>query len=149
MTTKNSPMEPAEAELREHALGFPEANEEFPWEHRALKVRSKIFLIMSFDDGVLGLTVKLPLSAKMALTLPFATPTGYGLGKSGWVTARFAPKVQVPIDMMKEWIDESYRAVAPRRLVARLDAPVDAGFGLFDGPPAVRKRSRRPKQKQK
>ena len=33
----------------------------------------------------------------MALLLPFATPTGYGLGKSGWVSARFAPSDDPPL----------------------------------------------------
>jgi hypothetical protein len=28
----------------------------------------------------------------------------------------------VPIDMLRQWIDESYRAVAPKKLVATLGA---------------------------
>ena len=28
----------------------------------------------------------------------------------------------VPIDMLKEWIDESYRAIAPKKLLKELDA---------------------------
>jgi hypothetical protein len=71
-------------------------------------------------DGGLGLSVKLPGSASLALALPFASPTAYGLGKSGWVTARFAPRERPPLALLKRWIDESYRAVAPKRLVAGL-----------------------------
>lgn len=56
----------------------------------------------------------------MALTLPFVSPTGYGLGKSGWVTATFGPKQTPPLDMLQDWIDESYRAQAPKKLVAAL-----------------------------
>ena len=49
----------------------------------------------------------------------FAEPTGYGLGKAGWVSARFEPGDDVPVDLLKQWIDESYAAVAPKRTTAR------------------------------
>ncbi|HKI35209.1 MAG TPA: MmcQ/YjbR family DNA-binding protein [Gemmataceae bacterium] len=111
----------AEASLRQHALAYPETNEEFPWGHRAIKVKGKAFLFMAVVDNVLSLSVKLPLSGRVALTFPFASPTGYGLGKSGWVTAKFGAKDDVPIYMLEEWIDESFRAVAPKKLVAKLE----------------------------
>jgi predicted DNA-binding protein (MmcQ/YjbR family) len=112
----------AESALRRHALSYPEAVEEFPWGHTAVKVKGKSFLFMGRENGVLGLTVKLPVSGKMAAALPFASPAGYGLGRSGWVQARFGPDDEVPVDMIKEWIDESYRAVAPKKLVALLES---------------------------
>jgi len=116
-------MSPAEAALRKHALSYPEAHEDFPWGERVVKVKGKVFLFLGKHEQVLGLSVKLPGSASFALGLPFASPTAYGLGKSGWVTARFAPREKPPVDLLKRWIDESYRAVAPKRLVASLDAP--------------------------
>jgi hypothetical protein len=61
----------------------------------------------------------------VALSLPFAEPTGYGLGKSGWVTARFAAGDDVPVPMLIGWVDESFRAVAPKRLLAKLEADED------------------------
>jgi predicted DNA-binding protein (MmcQ/YjbR family) len=115
-------MSPAEAALRKHALSYPEAHEDFPWGERVVKVKGKVFLFLGKHERTLGLSVKLPGSASFALGLPFASPTAYGLGKSGWVTARFAPRERPPVDMLKQWIDESYRAVAPKRLVASLDA---------------------------
>jgi predicted DNA-binding protein (MmcQ/YjbR family) len=120
----------AESALGKVALTYPEAYEEFPWGHRAIKVKGKIFLILSGGknpDGSFNLSLKLPVSGKMALSLPFASPTEYGLGKSGWVTARFHAGDNVPIDMLAEWVDESYRAVAPKRLVARLEDAETAG----------------------
>ena len=84
-------------------------------------MRDKVFVFLGRDDEDLGLTVKLPSSGLMALGLPFASPTGYGLGKSGWVTARFTAKDKPPVDMLRQWIDESYRAVAPKELVKALD----------------------------
>ncbi len=58
----------------------------------------------------------------MAVDLPFAEPTGYGLGKSGWVTASFTKVADVPLDLLKSWIDESYRAIAPKKLVKLLES---------------------------
>ena len=110
----------AEAALREHALSYPEAREDFPWGERVVKVGRKVFAFLGRDKGGLSVSVKLPGSATLALDLPFASPTGYGLGKSGWVTARFAAREKPPVELLKRWIDESYRAVAPKRLVARL-----------------------------
>jgi hypothetical protein len=61
------------------------------------------------------------VSASTALGLPFAEPTGYGLGKHGWITAKFAPGDSVPLELLHEWIDESYRAVAPKSVLAKLE----------------------------
>jgi hypothetical protein len=52
--------------------------------------------------------------------MPFAQPTGYGLGKSGWVTLEFSPDDRLPTNMLFGWVEESYRAVAPKKLVAQL-----------------------------
>jgi predicted DNA-binding protein (MmcQ/YjbR family) len=104
----------AESALRAHALAYPDTYEEFPWGHRAIKIKAKVFLFLYHEDGFLGLTVKLPESGGMALTLPFASPTGYGMGKHGWVSAKFGPADAVPIEMIKEWIDESFHAIAPK-----------------------------------
>jgi predicted DNA-binding protein (MmcQ/YjbR family) len=115
--------EHAETALRARALAYPETREDFPWGESALKVRNKVFLFMRRDEAGLGLSVKLPHSADAALLLPFCEPTGYGLGKSGWVSARFGAKDAVPLEMLLEWLDESYRAVAPKTVVAKLAQP--------------------------
>ena len=109
--------------LRAYALAFPEAREDFPWGERVAKVRDKVFVFLGRDDEDVGVTVKLPSSGLLALSLPFASPTGYGLGKSGWVTARFGPRDEPPMELLRKWIDESYRAVAPKELVKALDEP--------------------------
>jgi predicted DNA-binding protein (MmcQ/YjbR family) len=115
-------LEALELELRDYAMTFPESTEDHPWGHRAIKVKGKSFLFLGGekDTKELSLSVKLPSSRDMAADLPFAEPTGYGLGKSGWVTARFAKVGDVPVDMLKAWIDESYRAIAPKKLVKGL-----------------------------
>ena len=119
---KRNPQKSAEAALRKTALAYPQATEDFPWGHRAFKVKKKMFLILSFDKDIFNVTMKLPVTGRQALALPFAEPTGYGLGKSGWVTASFGPKDKVPIELLEEWMDESYRAIAPKKLVTALKA---------------------------
>lgn len=111
-----------ERDLRDHAMGFPEATEDHPWGHIAVKVKGKAFVFLGGDKNAdeLSITVKLPESRDMAADLPFAEPSGYGLGKSGWVTARFTKVSQVPVDLLKAWILESYRAIAPKKLVKQL-----------------------------
>jgi predicted DNA-binding protein (MmcQ/YjbR family) len=106
----------AYAQLRKTALSFPETREDFPWGECAIKVRGKTFLFMRDSDAGLSLSLKLPQSREFALEYPFTEPTRYGLGKSGWVTARFEAKEKPPLDVLQAWIRESYMAVAPKKL---------------------------------
>jgi len=107
--------------LRRIALAYPEAYEEMPWGHHAIKVKGKAFVFLAADQATFSLSAKLPSSAGVALQLPFASPTEYGLGRSGWVTARFPRTARLPVDILGMWIDESYRALAPKRLHAQLE----------------------------
>jgi predicted DNA-binding protein (MmcQ/YjbR family) len=140
------PGEPFEA-LRAHALSYPEAFEDHPWGEPVVKVGGKIFVFLGREEG-LSLSVKLPTSAPFAFDLPYCEPTGYGLGKAGWVTARFGPRDAVPVEVLKRWIDESYRAVAPKKLHARI-----GGATGGEAPAPVSRRSpgsvRRPATKQR
>lgn len=86
-----------------------------------VKVRGKIFVAFGADPipgGPMSVTVKLPESHEAALDLPFTKPTGYGLGKSGWITATFTAEEEPPIEILKDWIVESYNAVAPKKSTA-------------------------------
>lgn len=106
--------------LRKHGLSYPETHEDHPWGHSALKVKGKAFAFLWADAEGLSLSVKLPDSNSLALNLPFAEPTRYGLGKSGWVSAKFASKDKVPLELLFEWMDESFRAIAPKRLLSAM-----------------------------
>jgi hypothetical protein len=107
--------------LKEFGLAYPEAHSKSPWPgHDDLAVRNKTFAYLNAPGEPLSISCKLPLTGQMALTLPFVSPTGYGLGKSGWVTATFGPKEAPPLDLLKDWIDESYRVQAPKKLIATL-----------------------------
>lgn len=103
-----------------HALALPEAWEDNPWGERAIKVRKKVFVFSGArEDGGFGISVKLPVSREEALAVG-GKPTGYGLGKAGWVSLSWSPGGEVPLDLVLEWIEESYRAVAPKALARQL-----------------------------
>ena len=72
------------------------------------------------------MTVKLDESHGHALSLEGAEKTGYGLGRSGWVNVPLDAD-GVTLDLVHDWIEESYRIVAPKRLVAELDAASNEG----------------------
>ncbi len=115
------PHDAAVQELRAFGLRYPEAHTKSPWPgHLDLAVRDKTFAYLSLDGEPLSIGCKLPHSCQTALSLPFAQPTPYGLGKSGWVTANFEPNDTPPVEFLKAWLDESYRAVAPKTLVKKL-----------------------------
>jgi predicted DNA-binding protein (MmcQ/YjbR family) len=66
------------------------------------------------------MTVKLVESHAHALALEGAGPSGYGLGRTGWVNVPLLAE-DVTLDLLRDWIEESYRIVAPKRLVGELD----------------------------
>ena len=112
------------ASIRDYALSLPEASEDHPWGEDVAKVREKIFVFLGTAGAqVPRITVKLVESHGHALSIEDAEPTGYGLGKSGWVTVPIEVD-GVDLPLLCDWIEESYRIVAPKRLVAALDASV-------------------------
>jgi len=115
----------AEASLIAFAAGFPGAWEDHPWDHTVLKVGAKIFVFFGGAAGpedTLSVTVKLPISYEMALTLPYVRPAGHGLWKAGWAQLNQTTGEAFDLVTIRGWIDQSYRAVAPKKLVKQLDA---------------------------
>jgi predicted DNA-binding protein (MmcQ/YjbR family) len=107
--------------IREFALGFPGAYEDHPWGEDVAKVNKKIFVFLGLEDSPNpGMSVKLRESHEQALSIPGTGPTGYGLGRGGWVDVPFHDTTP-PLDVLKDWVEESYRLVAPKRLLAELD----------------------------
>ena len=105
--------------LREFALSLPEAVEEHPWGEDVAKAGGKVFVFLGGGNSR-RISVKLVESQAHALSVDGAEPTGYGLGQSGWVTVPLrAPGVS--LGLLRDWVEESYRVVAPHRLVADLD----------------------------
>lgn len=121
------PSDAALEELRAYGLGFPGAHRKSPWPgHDDLAVNDKTFAYLSVKGEPFSIGCKLPASQGMALMLPWAQPTPYGLGKSGWVTARPPAGTKLPVALFKAWLLESYRAQAPKTLVKQLDGGAPA-----------------------
>ena len=113
-------MNPMKAELLAFALSLPEAWEDHPWGESVAKVGKKVFVFFGDDapERARSLTVKLRDSHEEASAMGWTADPGYGLGRGGWLTVN-APE-DAPMDLLRAWIVESYRAVAPKRLVALL-----------------------------
>ena len=112
--------------VREFALGLPGATEDFPWGDTVAKVNKKVFVFLGVTDGSypLYVTVKLKDEAvhAHAMTAPGAEPAGYGLGKAGWVSIPLEEKGSPAAELLWDWVEESYRTIAPKKLIAELDA---------------------------
>jgi predicted DNA-binding protein (MmcQ/YjbR family) len=107
--------------IRKRALAYPQTREDHPWGESAFKVKDKTFIFMGEGEKGLSFSVKLPLSRDLALSLPGSEPTHYGLGSKGWVTLRPTPKTS--LELLEFLIDESYRSIAPRKVVDTLGPP--------------------------
>lgn len=111
--------------LIRYALSLPGTREDRPWGERVAKVGEKVFVFFgrsSPEEPRLLVCVKLPSSGLGALDLDFCKPANYGMGKHGWVMAEFLPGDRPPQEQLRAWILESYRAIAPKKLVASLDS---------------------------
>jgi predicted DNA-binding protein (MmcQ/YjbR family) len=111
-----------------YALSLPGAWEDQPWNETVAKVGKKVFAFFGDPDGEYGpgMTVKLYESHDGAVGVPGAEEAGYGLGRSGWVTIQFGPKTP-SLGVLTDWVEESYRLVAPKRLAQELDARPEPG----------------------
>jgi predicted DNA-binding protein (MmcQ/YjbR family) len=110
--------------LRDFGASLPGAYLDHPWEETVLKVNKKIFLFLGMDrTSEPGIGVKLVASQPWALAQPGVEAMGYNLGRSGWVWLKLGDEAP-PVEILRDWVLESYRTVAPRKLVRELDIPV-------------------------
>ena len=101
---------------------FPDWEKAFLFgDHEVYRVKKKVYVWMGEGEkGGTYLSVKLKDSQSAALMLPFVKPAAYGMAKWGWIAADF-PKGPLPGSLVKEWIEESYRHTAPKKLLKKLD----------------------------
>jgi hypothetical protein len=110
---------------REFALSLPNAFEDFPWGQPVVKVATgskcpPLFLWLGARDAnTHAVYVKLTTAYEQAIAVAGAFPTAMsGVGQWGRLTI---PLPVSDIDLLLDWVDESYRNVAPRRFVVELD----------------------------
>lgn len=114
--------------IAEFALSLPGSWADSPWGDAVVKVGKKIFVFASGPDADHpGITVKLPESRDHALSYPKSLVPGYGLGKHGWVTVYVEDVPAAERDVLLDFVEESYRTIATKTLVNRLDAERSTG----------------------
>ena len=87
------------------------------------RVRGKNFIFT--DQAASGVSVKLPKdeAAAVVATDPHAEPTGYGLGRHGWVSIHIGDAAgDARWQQVEEWVRTSYTLVAPKSLALRVRA---------------------------
>ena len=111
---------PVTLALRDHAMTYPETSEGASCVNRAFKVRKKNFLFVGEkSDGSCKVMMKLGPSLDEATSLAQDDPR-FEVGGVGWATIRFDASNNPDAALLKRWIDESYRLLAPKTLVASL-----------------------------
>jgi predicted DNA-binding protein (MmcQ/YjbR family) len=110
------------ASLKSFALDLPDAWADNPWGDSVVKVGKKIFVFLGDNEEDSMITVKVPESHDHAMSFTGAVPTGYGLGKAGWVTIPVAGLSSGDADVLRDFVEESYRTIAPKKLINELDA---------------------------
>lgn len=111
---------PVTSALREYALTFPECNEGSSCVNRAFKARTKNFLFVGEkDDGTCKVMLKLGPSLESATKLAEDDPR-IEVGNTGWVTIRFEESNPPDVVELQEWVEESFRLLAPKTLVKQL-----------------------------
>ena len=124
--TASAPLKHPDAKaMRKAALAYPDTVEDFPWGHHAFKVGGKktFMFLGSTEDGGFSFSLKLPFRSVEALKMKGATPTEYGMAKSGWVTFTYGAKAKPPLDKLIDYLDESWRAIAPKKMQAAVAPP--------------------------
>lgn len=145
MASKRRPQSPSDVlvrHLRELGLAkYPGSHLMSPWPgHLDLAVDGKTYAYLSLDGEPFGISCKLPKSSGFALSIPGTRPTPYGLGKSGWVSLSVEEGAAVPpVELMEEWLDESYRAQAKKRRLKELDGDAKPGAAAAAKPATAAK----------
>jgi predicted DNA-binding protein (MmcQ/YjbR family) len=85
------------------------------------RVKGKNFIFT--DHEATSISVKLSPEEATAVVAsdPLVEPTGYGLGRHGWISVRIAPRTsRARWQEIEEWIRTSYVLVAPKGLARRV-----------------------------
>ncbi|MDH3683976.1 MAG: MmcQ/YjbR family DNA-binding protein [Acidimicrobiia bacterium] len=118
---KKTPPELWAERLRAICLDYPEATEQETWGHPTFRVNDKIFAGMGTDDdGLTAMSMKAEPGAQGGLLdegHPFFYPKY--VGSKGWIGV--VVDGQTDWDRIADLVDDSYRAIAPKKLVKLLD----------------------------
>jgi predicted DNA-binding protein (MmcQ/YjbR family) len=87
----------------------------------SFRVRGKNFVFCDLEGTSLSLKLSTEEAHAVVATDPSVRPTGYGLGRHGWIDFTLAPDADpVRWEIVEEWILTSYCLVAPRALAEQV-----------------------------
>jgi predicted DNA-binding protein (MmcQ/YjbR family) len=93
------------------------------------RVNGKNFVFAHPEAKSIGVKLPKEEAAALVATDPQVEPSGYGLGRHGWVSVTIPPRTsQTRWREIEEWVRTSYTQIAPKRL-ARLVLEEDARPG--------------------
>lgn len=109
--------QPLSEGLRATAMALPEATEGTSCVNRAFRVGKKAFFYLGEKPDHIKLMVKLgsSLPAVQAMDDPRIS-----VGTFGWTTVRVPLDDLLELGLLAGWVEESYRELVPKKLVARL-----------------------------
>ena len=123
---KNAQAKATPVRLRKVALSLPGATEGSSCNKAAFKAGSKNFFFLGERSGpeAGAFTTMLKLTAADSLEeagkLSDSEPDNFSLGNNGWLSGYFSKGEGPPAKLFEAWIEESYRALAPKKLIAQL-----------------------------
>lgn len=112
--------------IRSMALGFPETTEGSSCVNRAFKAAGKNFAFLGERENETNLRLKLDASLQDIESRVASGDTRFEVGQFGWTMLRFAPEDPPPTTDLDRWITESFRLLAPKAVVARVDPQPDS-----------------------
>jgi predicted DNA-binding protein (MmcQ/YjbR family) len=85
------------------------------------RVAGKNFIFAGNDGETITVKLTVDEAAAVVATDPDVVPTGYGLGRAGWVSITLASRPSAARwREVEEWIRTSYTLVAPKRLARQV-----------------------------
>ena len=100
-------------------------------DHPTFRVRGKNFVFCDQAARDLSLKLSKEEAAAVVATEPDVQPSGYGLGRHGWISFTLAVDAAAGDDrwqQLEEWVRTSYTLVAPKKL-ARVVLEEDGAAG--------------------
>ena len=141
--------DPFHERLLQIVLRLPGAYEDRPWGSVHCKVAEKIFVGWGrHEDGEMeiGFRVSPELQSMLVASDPRFKIAKY-VGKYGGVDMRLGPKPNWA--EVEQFIVESYRIIAPKKLVKELDAQRGVGSAARAEKPAAKRKAAKPAAKRK
>ena len=85
-------------------------------DHPTFRVRGKNFVFSDHTAENLSLKLSKEEAAAVVASDPHVEPSGYGLGRHGWIALALVKPDAARWNEVEEWVRTSYTLVAPKKL---------------------------------